>query len=200
MDSTCTGDVAEFPNRIRLKLAEGMVDASSMKPGEFRRAAVLMPLFLWEGEWQVLFTRRSNTVQDHKGQVSFPGGAAEETDINLAQTACRELEEEVGIPEDSVTILGRMSDLPTITSFIITPVVGVIPWPVQLNPNPIEVARVFSIPLCWLADPTHYAERLYRLQDGTEHPVIYFDEYNGELLWGVTARIVLNFLEKIGLP
>lgn len=165
-----------------------------------RQAAVLMPLFVEGGEWKVLFTRRSDVVQDHKGQVSFPGGAADESDESPEDTARREMFEEIGIHPRDVHLLGRMNDMPTITSYLITPIVGVITWPVKLKVNLSEVARVFSIPLCWLADKAHHEERLYRLPDGSEHPVIYFSEYDGELLWGVTARIVLEFLALTGLP
>jgi 8-oxo-dGTP pyrophosphatase MutT (NUDIX family) len=198
--STCLESVEAFPDWIRKCLADGSGNDPSLLNSGYRRAAVLMPLLLLNAEWHVMFTRRSNTVQDHKGQVSFPGGVAEEFDESPERTACRELEEEIGIPQKEVEILGQMGEMPTITSYLVTPVVGVIPWSTELTPNPTEVDRVFTIPLCWLADPSHHEERLYRLSDGSEHPVIFFEEFDGELLWGVTARIVLNFLDKVGLP
>lgn len=200
MVSTCLENVEGFPDYIQRCLANPSGKVNQDVPANFRKAAVIMPLLLAEGEWQVLFTRRSDTVQNHKGQVSFPGGASEEMDAGPAETACRELQEEIGISSEDVKVLGQLQDMRTITSFTVTPVIGVIPWPVVVSPNPNEVARVFTIPLCWLADPDHWEERLYRLLDGSEHPVIFYDEYDGELLWGVTARIVLNFLEQVGLP
>ncbi len=200
MASSCLESVEDFPNHIRQCLLDRSIKGSPALQQGYRRAAVLMPLMKTEDEWQVLFTRRSNSVQDHKGQVSFPGGASEEMDLGPAETACRELQEEIGISQQEVMVLGQMEDMPTITSFLVTPVVGVIPWPVNLSPNLNEVERVFSIPLCWLADLNHWEERLYRLPDGSEHRVIFFNDYDGELLWGVTARIVINFLKQVGLP
>jgi len=198
--STCLENIEEFPDRIQKCLADGNDGELSLSLPGYRRSAVMMPLLLVNDEWHVLFTRRSNTLQDHKGQVSFPGGAADEMDIDSENTACRELEEEIGIHQKNVKILGRMTEMPTITQFLVTPVIGVVSWPTEIRPNPTEVDRVFTIPLCWLADPSHHEERFYCLSDGSEHLVIFFDEYDGELLWGVTARIVLNFLQKVGLP
>lgn len=200
MANSCIDPLDGFPDHVRSCLKEIHRGTPPAYRPNLRQAAVLMPLFVDEGEWKVLFTRRSDVVQDHKGQVSFPGGAADASDESPEDTARREMYEEVGIRPEAVDLLGRMNDMPTITSYLITPVVGVISWPVKLEANPGEVARVFSIPLCWLADETHHEERLYRLPDGSEHPVIYFSEFDGELLWGVTARIVLEFLALTGLP
>lgn len=199
MDSSCLDNLEPFAAHIRSRLADNeSLPISELQAG-FRRAAVLMPLLKVDGLWHILFTRRSDHLQDHKGQVSFPGGAAEALDENPVRTACRELEEEVGIPQNRVEVLGRMPDMPTITYFLVTPVVGVLAWPVAWQPNPTEVERVFTIPLCWLADASNWQERLYRLPDGLEHPVIFYKEYQGELLWGITARIVQIFLQRVGL-
>ena len=88
------------------------------------KAAVLIPLFLRNKSWNVIFTRRSQTVQDHKGQVSFPGGAFEWLDKDLEATALRETEEEIGISPEQIKILGRMNPFPSISNYLITPVVG----------------------------------------------------------------------------
>ncbi len=200
MADSCIDPLEGFPEHVKSCLENIQRTNQSAYSSHLRHAAVLMPLFVDEGEWKVLFTRRSDVVQDHKGQVSFPGGAADASDESPEDTARREMFEEIGIHPEAVDLLGRMNDMPTITSYLITPIVGVISWPVKLEANPDEVARVFSIPLCWLANETHHEERLYRLPDGSEHPVIYFSEYDGELLWGVTARIVLEFLALTGLP
>lgn len=170
-------------------------------PGEYsslRRAGVLVPL-LKNNEWELLFTRRTDTVNDHKGQVSFPGGMADTGDSNITMTAIREAREEIGIQAEDIRILGYLSEMHTVTDFLITPVVGLITWPFELNLSLDEVARVFTIPLKWLVDPQNWEERSLTIGDRCIDNVVFFREYDGEVLWGVTARITLNFLETIGL-
>ncbi len=165
----------------------------------FRRAAVLIPLAWKGGEWQVLFTRRTEKVQSHKGQVSYPGGAVEPLDRSLEDAACRETYEEIGLAPDQIRIVGRLHDYPTISDFVITPIVGLIPWPVSFQVSAEEVQRVFFVPLHWLADPTHFEERPYLRQNGKVEPVIYYQHYDGEMVWGVTGRITVNFLKILGM-
>lgn len=165
----------------------------------YRRAAVLIPLVWKDEEWQVLFTRRTEMVQSHKGQVSFPGGAVEPGDRTLEDTARRETHEEIGLAPDEIRIVGRLNDYPTISDFLITPIVGLIPWPVSFHLSAEEVQRVFFVPLHWLADPTHFEERPYLRQNGKVEPVIYYQLYDGEMVWGVTGRITVNFLTILGM-
>jgi 8-oxo-dGTP pyrophosphatase MutT (NUDIX family) len=164
-----------------------------------RRAAVLVPMLQVDGEWHLLFTRRTDTVLNHKGQVSFPGGAVEPEDRDLVQAALRETHEEIGLLPDQVKILGRMPDYETISYYLITPVVGRIPWPYKFSLSPEEVMRVFTIPLKWLADDANWEEKPYLRPNGKEEMVIYYETYYGELLWGITARITLNLLHLLGL-
>ena len=98
-------------------------------------AAVLVPLLVRDGEWCVLVTRRTQHVGHHKGQMSFPGGACDAADAHLEATALRETYEEIGIPPEAVEVLGLLDDLPTITDFVITPFVGVIPYPFPYRLN-----------------------------------------------------------------
>lgn len=166
---------------------------------ETRRAAVLVPLFWYRDDWNVLFTRRSNSVQDHKGEVSFPGGAWEAQDENLVDTALREAYEEIGLPPENVKILGKMTEIVSISNYWITPYIAKIQWPFNIKISEGEVARVFSIPLSWLSDPAHREVRPYkRRRDGVVHQVLFFQEYDGELLWGLTASMVERFLNVIG--
>ena len=164
-----------------------------------RKAAVLIPLLCDGDRWHLLFIRRTETVQDHKGQVSFPGGAYEPEDADMQATALRETWEEIGIPPAEINLLGTMPVFNTISSFTITPVVGQIPWPYPLTPQPAEVSRVFTIPVEWLADPLHWSEKPYVRPNGRQEKVIFFDKYDGELLWGITARITLDFLKLLNL-
>lgn len=169
-------------------------------PAAPRPAAVLIPFLRVDNAWHILLTRRTEVVADHKGQVAFPGGRADPGDPSPDETALREAEEEIGLHPADVRILGRLPELITITNYCVTPVVGVIPWPYPLHIATIEVSRAFSIPLTWLADPTHHETRT-RLIPGTaiQLPVIYFQPYDGELLWGVSAEIMVNLLVTLGL-
>jgi 8-oxo-dGTP pyrophosphatase MutT (NUDIX family) len=161
------------------------------------KAAVLIPLFRQDGIWRVLFTRRSQNVQDHKGQVSFPGGAFEWLDENLEATALRETEEEIGIPAERITVLGRMEPFSSISNYLITPVVGLLEYPFDVRIAVEEVDKVFSIELEWLANAANREIRDYTRSNGSVEKVIFFKEYEGELVWGITARILARFLELI---
>jgi 8-oxo-dGTP pyrophosphatase MutT (NUDIX family) len=159
-------------------------------------AAVLVPLVWHDEEWNLLFTRRTDTVESHKGQVSFPGGACDEDETTPEETALREAEEEIGISPGEIRVLGRLANLVTITYFRVTPVVGVVRWPAVFRVGQHEVARVFTMPLAWLADPTN---RWQFELPGTRRTLIAFHPYDGELLWGATARITVDFLNVLGL-
>jgi len=122
-------------------------------PGaDLKCAAVLLPLLRLGDEWRLLYTRRTERVETHKGQVSFPGGVCDPGEEQPEQTALRESEEEIGLRPLDVRVLGRLSPLVTITSFRVSPIVGVIPWPYAFRVGNAEVARVFTMPLSWLAD------------------------------------------------
>ncbi len=157
-------------------------------------AAVLVPLLKQDNQWHLLFTRRTDQVENHKNQVSFPGGACDQEEMTPEQTALRETYEELGIPPQAVRLLGRLPPLLTVTSYRITPVVGVIPWPIVFRPAMTEVARVFTIPLTWLADRSN---RWEFYMPGREHSLIVYHPFDGELLWGATARITVNLIEAL---
>ena len=168
--------------------------SASVKAAQLVAASVLIPLFRLEERWHLVYTHRTEKVMNHKGQVSFPGGAADPDDLDAIQTALRETDEEIGIPADCVQVLGQMTPMPTVTGFIITPVVGVVCWPYELRPAEIEVERVFHVPLVWLANPSNREERPYTRSNGTSELVVFFQPYDGELIWGATARITLDFI------
>jgi 8-oxo-dGTP pyrophosphatase MutT (NUDIX family) len=158
-------------------------------------AAVLIPLLYRDGEWWVLVTRRTRHVEHHKGQISFPGGACDPEDASLEATALREAHEEIGIPPEVVEILGVLDDLPTITDFVVTPVVGVIPHPFPYLLNECEVAAVVEVPLSFLREPGNLrVER--REYKGQIHDVLFW-EYGVHVIWGATARILKSFLDLL---
>jgi 8-oxo-dGTP pyrophosphatase MutT (NUDIX family) len=163
-------------------------------------AAVLIGLTRKDGEWHLLYTRRTDTVEHHKGQVSFPGGGCDLGESTPEQTALREAEEEVGLKPGDVRTLGRMNDVITITRYRVTPVAGVFPWPYRFRPEPDEVVRVFTIPLEWLCRREHWDEEIVtRLEFEHPFPVITYHAYDGEILWGATARMTHNFLTVLDL-
>jgi 8-oxo-dGTP pyrophosphatase MutT (NUDIX family) len=162
-----------------------------------RKAAVLLPIFKENQVWKLLFTRRTDTVQDHKGQVSFPGGAMENEDYNLEVTALREAQEEIGLNPNAVHILGSMRQIISSSQYIITPFVGQIEWPFPLKVSEHEVSRVFSIPLNWLADPNHHALKPFLKRNGETEIEVFYEPYEGEVVWGLTGQITENFIDII---
>lgn len=155
-------------------------------------AAVLVPLLRQDGEWRLLYTRRTDLVESHKGQVSFPGGACDDGETTPEETALREAHEEIGLAPHEVRLLGRLNPMNTISFYRVTPVVGVIPWPTVFRPEQAEVARIFTMPLTWLADRSNRWE--FNLL-GRDHSVIVYHPFDGEVLWGATARMTVDFLE-----
>jgi len=175
--------------------AVGFSEIDSNDDANLKCAAVLVPLVWQDDEWHLLYTRRTDTVESHKGQVSFPGGACDDGETTAEQTALREADEEIGINPNDVTVLGRLADMITVTYFQVTPVVGVVKWPTVFRVGEDEVARVFTIPLGWLANPSN---RWQFERPETKRGLIAYHPYDGELLWGATARMTVDFLEILG--
>lgn len=168
---------------------------------ESQQAAVLIPIVRNLEQWHLLYIRRAEHEKDHhSGQVAFAGGKYEQQDVDLQTTALREASEEIGIHAGDVTILGELGFHRSITGFQITPVVGHIPWPYDLTLDEKEVARVFTIPLQWLADPDNHRIENRQLIENESFPVIFFNEYDGEVLWGATARMTLSLISLLKLP
>jgi 8-oxo-dGTP pyrophosphatase MutT (NUDIX family) len=160
------------------------------------RAAVLVPLFRRGGALHVLFTKRTDTVSTHKGQISFPGGRVEPHDENLLATALRESHEEIGLAPVDVTVLGALDDTVTLKAMRITPYVGLIPDPYPFVVHPGEVAYLLDVPLLHFLDPAKLRVQDMPHPDGVTRPV-YFYHMGEELIWGATARIIKEWLDAM---
>lgn len=161
------------------------------------RAAVLLPLYESGGELHVLFTVRSELVEHHKGQISFPGGAADASDRDLRHTAVRETWEEIGVAMDHVRILGQLDEMITISNFLVRPFVGQItqPGPYPFAHSEIEVAEILEVPLAHLRDEANVFSEM-RMYQGRE-ALAYSYVFEGHIIWGATARILKQFLDLL---
>ncbi|MFK5984799.1 MAG: CoA pyrophosphatase [Pseudomonadota bacterium] len=166
-----------------------------------RHASVLIPMYKEKGEWFVLFIRRSEHEDDrHSGQVAFPGGKVDEGDYNARAAALREAQEEIGLQADQVTVLGHLRDYQTISNYRLTPVVAKIEWPTPLKLDSREVSKVFSIPLSWLANPANFTIGWHNLEGWNSRvELIHYQRFQGELLWGITAKLTVSLLHLLGL-
>lgn len=165
-----------------------------------RRAAVLTLLFHDQGADRVLLTKRTDSVEHHKGQISFPGGGVDDDDIDLSATALRETWEEVGVDPEHVEIIGSLDEIVTISNFLVTPYVGVLHrTPYLWVPSDIEVAEVLEPPIAdLLDDATLVLEE--RSIDGEVHFAPAY-LWNGHRVWGATARMLHEFLDLMrGAP
>lgn len=168
-----------------------------ISPG-LREAAVLVPLVRIDADWNLLFIRRAENRRDrHSGEVAFPGGRRDPGDAHPEAVALREAWEEMGIVPDDVRLLGRLREFVSSSRYRVTPVAGVMPWPYPVRPERAEVGRCFTIPLHWLADPGNHEMRTHRLGSGERIRVPWFKPWDGEVLWGLTAAIVLELIERL---
>lgn len=162
-----------------------------------RQSAVLVPIIeADDGSFDLLLTKRTDRVEHHKGQISFPGGAADPQDESLTATALREAFEEIGLPEDAVRVLGVLDQVWTPSGFLITPIVGIIDSPMPLlAPSPAEVEEILIVPLEHFFDESRLHTEL-RIVQGAERTVYFFDVAT-EPVWGATALIIHRLVNLI---
>jgi 8-oxo-dGTP pyrophosphatase MutT (NUDIX family) len=182
-------------NQIRRRL--DVYEPALIRDDGLPRAAVLLPLYDNGGDLHVLFTVRSELVEHHKGQISFPGGAHDATDPDLRFSAVRETFEEVGVATHHVDVIGQLDEMITVSNFLVRPFVGVItqPGPYPFAHSEIEVAEILEVPLTHLRDDVNVVVEP-RLYQGREI-IAYSYRFGDHLIWGATARILRQFLELL---
>ena len=158
-------------------------------------AAVLVPLVDRNGRVQLLLTQRTPHLDNHAGQISFPGGRVEEADASREETALRETEEEIGLPRSAVALLGKLPVYDNLSGFRITPVVGWIEPPFVLKPDPFEVAAAFEAPLEHFLDTANYQRREFHFRGRHRHYMAI--PYEGRYIWGATAAMLYSFARML---
>ena len=166
-----------------------VLGAEHLKP-----AAVLVPIQeRADGDYLVL-TQRATMLSTHRGQVAFPGGRVDHEDSDPLAAALRESQEEIGIQPRDVRVLGQLDQVTAASNYLVTPFVGVIPFPYEFRLNPAETAAVFSVPVSALLDPERFRSEPRSYTSPRRDPIYHF-HYEGWDIWGATARIITQLLE-----
>jgi len=182
----------------RLKEALSSIKKQAITDAGLVPSAVLVPIYYREGQCYILFTQRTDNVKEHKGQISFPGGAYQEGDGTLLDTALRESAEEIGLNPGDVEVLGELDDTITLaTNYIVTPFVGLVPWPYKFKVDGWEAGEIIEAPISALMDKASRREETEVI--GGKAVTSYFYHYQGRVIWGATARILHQFLELFAL-
>ena len=177
---------SDFDLNPDVVLPEGLVS---------RPAGVLAPIQVVDGRLELLLTKRSSALKHHPGQISFPGGKQDPGDVDSIAAALREAHEEIGLPPENVEVLGTLPLHDTVTSFAVTPVIGLIRDRFDIRPEPGEVAEVFSVPLSHVLDPANYLVQSRRWRGSLRH---YFTvPYGPYYIWGATARMLREWTERM---
>ena len=155
-------------------------------------AAVLVPLVDRKDGLSLMLTQRAAHMHDHPGQISFPGGRVDLPDSTRIETALREMEEEVGIDRQHVSVLGTLPEYRTGSGYRVTPVVSIVTPPFDLHANPDEVAEVFEVPFPFFMDGTNYQMRTAEFPNGAGKRSFYTIPYENRVVWGATAGMLRN--------
>lgn len=178
-----------------IKSALDKVNFIKPKASKFQPSAVLVPIVKRSDGLYLLLTQRANHLRHHPGQISFPGGRMDDTDKNLILTALRETYEEVGIPENKIQVIGKLELLPTVSKFMIQPIVGIVDSDYQMVINTDEVDEAFEVPLNFLLNKVNW-QKSYREFNGINFPV-YAMPYQSRNIWGATAQIIVNLAKAL---
>lgn len=162
-----------------------------------KRAAVLLPLVERPRGITVILTQRTAHLTHHSGQICFPGGMSHTDEVDPVVTALRETAEEIGLLATAVEVVGFLENCITSTGFLIVPVVGFVEPTVNLIPDPFEVADIFEVPLEFVLNPVHHEQRTAFYQGQQHH--FYVINYQNRCIWGATAKILVNFYQRLAL-
>ena len=166
------------------------------QPAGYIPSAVLLPVYERGDDLHLVFIKRTETVNYHKGQISFPGGRYQPEDGSMLDTALRESWEEIGLVPGDTQFLGELDDIATYTTnFVISPYVAAIPYPYHFRPSPEEVEEVIEVPLTVLLNKANYTEEEVYL--GDQMIVQHFYRHGDRVIYGATARILKQFLEIV---
>lgn len=163
----------------------------------FRPASVLIPIVIRDEGLSLLLTHRAAHLNDHAGQISFPGGRFEETDGSPVETALREAEEEIGLDRKHVEVIGSLPVYKTGTGYQVTPIVALLQPPFELKADPFEVAEIFEVPLAFLMDGANHQRRAFQLPGGAGERVFYAMPYQQHFIWGATAGMLRNLFHLL---
>ncbi len=193
--------MGRLPGSIKDRIADILRQRAAHRadrPG-FRQAAVLLPLYENEAGPHLVLTKRTNLVPTHKGEISFPGGGFEEADGDLLATALREAHEEIGLDPEDVEIIGTLDDTATVTSrHVVRPFVGFIPHPYAFHLDAFEIDRLVHLPISALLRGAPFREEVWEREG---RPItVFFYEHDADTVWGLTARILKQFVEVVGAP
>lgn len=187
------------PEQIKQRFKEAPIwtpeiqmEESFFKGLSFRPASVLIPLVLRDGGLTVLLTQRATGLNHHAGQISFPGGRFEISDVSTVETALRETEEEIGLGRHHIDVLGNLPEYKTGTGYLVTPVVSLVHPPFDLITDPAEVAAAFEVPLAYLMNGQHHQRRVFQMPDGSGQRSFYAMPYQQHFIWGATAGMLRN--------
>ncbi|MFN8578503.1 MAG: CoA pyrophosphatase [Candidatus Sericytochromatia bacterium] len=161
----------------------------------FVPASVLIPIFEIDNKSHIIFTKRTDKVSHHKGQISFPGGKFDKTDKDLEFTALRETQEEIGVNPEDIKIVGKINNMVTNTNFIVSPFVGILPYPYNFLVNPDEISELIIVPVKHLMNKNFF--RIEKKEFNGKLFDIYYYEYLNHTIWGVTGKILFDFLSLI---
>jgi 8-oxo-dGTP pyrophosphatase MutT (NUDIX family) len=202
------GEAALPPERLQAAwLRERLARPSPWKPElpddlrerfpTLRRAAVLIPIVERPDGLTILLTQRTDHLSNHAGQVSFPGGSADELDSSAIETALRETEEEIGLGRRHIEIVGVLPDHITASSYLVTPVIGLVTPPFELIAESNEVAEIFEVPLAFLMDGMHHQRISFDLPEGAGRRSFYAMPWQHFFIWGATAGMLRNLFHLL---
>ncbi len=191
--------IGDYLERLRFRLEPADAVERPQPGSELKTAAVLVPLLHHHDELHVLYTRRSDRLASHRGEVAFPGGRFDRRDQHLLAAALREAYEEVGIEPHTVDVLGSFEGRRTYsTNIMVTPFVGMVHGTPELRPDPKEVAEIFQVPVSALVDPRYRgAHRWHGNGPASYRPAILYQQ---QVIWGLTYELTMHFLEFILPP